>query len=535
MLTLHASHSSVISRYFFLLISTLVSIAFGQAKAPAPGTMLTTPLEITREDLNFVGQEGLLFVPENRSAKDSRTISVHFFHFPAQQKSDLAPVFILPGGPGGSYSVRSFYRYYGGERAKAWTTELTIMNQKRDIVIVNQRGNSNAPGLTSSEWRWRVKPIPLNEPLNLARTAKQYQASIKEQVAKWQKKGVDLAGYDIINIVDDLEDLRNALGFNKIALRGNSFGSQWSLSYLKRWPDNVDRILITGVEPLDHAYDSPQDLWKALERLEAYARNNKTFGPTLPETGLLEIFKSLLKRLDAQPAAVEIEHPEEEGMANMAIGADDIRDYITGRIYGDRRETLRYWPKYLLELENADYRFIASQAAEDRPDTYAGPMIGALIDNSLGISKKREAKLMAEPATQWLGNRNRWYMASREVTPTPVVDDEFRLGLRTDVPVLMIQGDLDFSTPYENALELMPSLKNGHLVTVKGGTHSVSKELFQFKEDIARQIFEFMNANFDDTTPHQLFSTLPKTVSLPTIDFIPLDSKSLYERLIEND
>ncbi|MEM7583740.1 MAG: alpha/beta hydrolase [Acidobacteriota bacterium] len=503
-----------------------------KVKPPATGSVLLSPIEITAEGLDFVGHEGLLFVPENRAAETSRQIAVHFFRFPAKQKPELAPVFILPGGPGGSISERSFYEYYRGPRAKAFTTELEILNQRRDLVIVNQRGNARAPGMQpDTRWQWEAQG--LDETLSEAELRQEIRQTVERNVKRWQELGIDLAGYDILNIVDDLEDLRQALGYRKIALRGTSFGSQWSLSYMRRYPQRVDRALLSGIEPLDHAYDSPQGLWNALQRLErralADAELVASLPPDLAERGLLASFLQKVAELAETPATVGIGDPDDGGNVDVLLGSADLKGAITGALPGSLRDRLAAWPSFVAEVVAGDLRMVAADVAETRQDTITGPMIGLLIDSSLGISSRREAKLKEEAAFETLGDINLWYTATREVTPTPVVDDTFRRFESTAIPVLMIQGDMDFSTPIENALELLPYLENGHLVTVRDGTHGALVEMIQLRPEIARQVLAFINEDFDVRAPAKFFDGLPKEIELPPLAFRKHGERPLYE------
>jgi pimeloyl-ACP methyl ester carboxylesterase len=50
----------------------------------------------------------------------------------------------------------------------------------------------------------------------------------------------------------------------------------------------------------------------------------------------------------------------------------------------------------------------------------------------------------------------------------------FRKSDRSEIPVLLIHGDLDLATPIENAEELLESHPNGHLIRIHGGTHAAA-------------------------------------------------------------
>ena len=51
------------------------------------------------------------------------------------------------------------------------------------------------------------------------------------------------------------------------------------------------------------------------------------------------------------------------------------------------------------------------------------------------------------------------------------LDDEFRRPVRSDVPTLILVGDLDPRTPTENAHEIASTLSRAQVITLENATH----------------------------------------------------------------
>ncbi|HTL51846.1 MAG TPA: hypothetical protein VL860_04630, partial [Planctomycetota bacterium] len=168
---------------------------------------------------------GTLYVPENRSDPKCRVISIGFARIKALKPTDAPPTFHLPGGPGGSYlpmlqrNPASFLRY----RACG------------DVVVIDQRGFSQRGEVL--KFHANTPDDPLDQPANLERECADFVKLSQAAVADCTKKGIDLRGYTVKECVEDLNDLRKALGYKQVTLVGVSFGSQWSFATMKLHPE----------------------------------------------------------------------------------------------------------------------------------------------------------------------------------------------------------------------------------------------------------------------------------------------------------
>lgn len=421
----------------------------------------------------------MIVVPENRLNKDSRGINLYFYRIKARNKSRYAPVFMLPGGPGGYYNddwlkgLRNGKPESRGSNYEAW-----LLAEDRDVVLVNQRGASQ-PDIRYFMFRFMSSGVSTRKPYSREEVARGMTEGARSSLEQWAAEGMDLAGYDIANMVEDINDVRKALGYEKISLRGTSFGSQWSFAFMQKHPELVERAILAGVEPLDHGYDSHTGIWNVFKRIEkelteANGSNNKL---NLPGVGLTDAIKEIVRRLEEKTLKAEALVGKKRKRI-IPLNHQDFQEQLRSGIAASRESTgsLENFHRFIYEVYNEDYRYLATKTFKQRRGTLGGPLQLILIDNSLGISSKRDEALNNEPARQWLGELNSIYKATRDVTPTPVIPDSSRV-LESDLPILFVQGDMDLSTPIENAIEAMETLSNCHMIRIKRGTHGAIKQI----------------------------------------------------------
>jgi pimeloyl-ACP methyl ester carboxylesterase len=114
------------------------------------------------------------------------------------------------------------------------------LHRERDVVLVDQRGTGGSNPLGCNlfgdkpDMQSWFAAYPLDK-LSICR----------EQL----EKVANLKLYTTSIAMDDLDEVRSALGYQRINLYGGSYGSTAALVYLRQHPDHVRTVTIFGVAP----------------------------------------------------------------------------------------------------------------------------------------------------------------------------------------------------------------------------------------------------------------------------------------------
>jgi len=250
---------------------------------------------------------------------------------------------------------------------------------------------------------------------------------------------------------------------------------------------------------------------------------------SLPPGGLTAATREVIERLARSPQRVPIQDKESGRAIEVVIGKEDVLDAIRYPVDGDNtRLNLEQWPRFILELHGGDYRYLAALALGDRRPGSGTDLMPLLVDQSLGISAARDARLRRAAQISPLEDVNLYYRLTRTLSPAWDVGDDFRSDFKISAPVLLLQGDVDFSTPLENAQHLRRFLANGHLLEVQGGgTHSITDDAIRLLPDVRAKVREFLAAPTNEL-PVKLRS-MPAAVQLPALQFAVPGPRSLYD------
>lgn len=466
---------SIFSIIFVLLASvSLVScqkkeqIASAKA-APVDIEILKSRLVLETEENAETGanvSRGTFAVFEDREAQEGRMIHLDVVVLHAtgpEVKPD--PVFVFSGGPGANVSG------YENGYARSWFRE------ERDVVLVSQRG-------TGGDNRLDCKQAAPDDDLQayfdpLFRTDT-FQMCLEELKEKY-----DLTQYSTCMAADDYNEVRLALGYDKINLRGGSYGTRMALVYMRRHPETVRAALLNGVAPI--AFKNPlfhaPGFHQAVRLLMAECANDPECNAGFPN--LEEEYETILARLEQEPVTVSVTHPITNEQVPIRMSKEAFIEALRTIMYGENREV----PYFIHRASEGDFAPFAQAGLMSNWSIHRLLALGMLLCVTCAedLDRITEEEIVEIAVGTDMGDgRIRRQKAVCEFWPRSEIPDDYGEPVRVDVPVLLISGNLDPVTPPRFGEEVARNMPNSvHLVAP--GSHGVGNSCLR---SIQKQFLE---------------------------------------------
>jgi pimeloyl-ACP methyl ester carboxylesterase len=399
---------------------------------------------------------GKLRVAEDPTNPAGRQIDVRVMVHPAVALSpEPDPVFFLAGGPGGAAT----------EDLRWATAIFSTLHADRDFVMVDQRGTGGSNRL--------VAPAPPD-------TTGLSQAEAIAKVESWVKAALaELPGdprfYTTAVAMDDVDLVRQALGYEKINLYGASYGATAAQYYMRQHGDHVRAVVLDGGTLLDVPIFEmiPANSQHALDVLFARCDADPSCDQAFPN--LRGEFDSLMRDLQVRPVTTGVR----DGASGQPIVFDveTFSEVIHAGLRGD-------WPTSdVPSLVHAAYggdwdalaRILASAIAHSGDS-------GSLVMSA--VIRCSEAWARFDPAEVARLGFGSYYLAAtiRDATnlsetcryvPSGVVPANDGEPARGDTPVLIILGGADPQDPAANVADAPVELPRSTTVVVPGQGHTV--------------------------------------------------------------
>ena len=408
-------------------------------------------------------------VPLDRTGSVPGRVSLLVARVKARQRGGATqpPLIVLAGGPGQS-ATDAFL--VGG------LSVLYPAYWKRDVIIFDQRGTGRS-GLL------RCRRLERTNLFGAGPAAGACAHSL----------GVRRAFYTTRDTDDDIDALRAALGAERVALYGTSYGTKVALSYARRYPDRVERLVLDSVAPVEGPDPYYRDSTAAVPRV-LRSLCGRVCGWTADPVADLS---RLVQRIGARGGRLHGRVVDARG--RHRTGRLSSVDLFSVLLAGDFDPTLRAaFPGMVTAALRGDVapmlrlrrRAIEIDAEPPPPGVLSSAVYAATSCEEIPMPWPRSTP--PDPA-----ERHRLAAANAATIPdsafepfdraTALASDTLELceswpaapvapdlgsGPFPDVPVLLVEGADDLRTPVENAQRAAQSFPRAQLVVAPDTGHS---------------------------------------------------------------
>ncbi len=420
--------------------------------APQSGALRLAPCK--RDGISPPARCGTYTVWENRDSQSGRTIDLNVILLDAAGSERLAdPVVYLAGGPGEAAT------------SLALTLDGDEVRRKRDILLVDQRGTGSSNGLYCR--LERAAPLqalmPMMDPSRISTCRQELE------------QRADLRYYLTTHAMEDLDELRAALGYERINLRGDSYGTRAALVYLRRHGEHVRSVTLTASDSLGYASpsrfapDAEASLRSVLRQCGAERACQAAF-PTLEED-----YRRTVRQIQESPVRTRVGDPRSGDLLDVSLRAADFAEALRAMLYSP--EATRRIPLLLHQAATAgDYRpFAVFQLKRNLAiaDAIALGMYFATTCTEDIADIDAETVYAAGRGTFLADHRARPHFQGCKGWPVGALPKDFRSDVESKVPVLIVTGENDPATPPASARAASSRLSNAKVIIVPQGGHSL--------------------------------------------------------------
>jgi pimeloyl-ACP methyl ester carboxylesterase len=392
-------------------------------------------------------QCGSLPVYENRDTRTGRMIHLKIAVIKSTSPQPAKdPVFLLSGGPGVAATTDT------------GNIQLSLYIQKdRDVVLVDQRGTGGSNQVTAPE-------SPDWSGLSPSELEKAYAAWIKKQLPKL---GMDLRYYTTSVAMDDLDEVREALGYEKINLFGGSYGATAAQYYLRQHEQHVRSVvLFSGSVGNVHIWErQAANAQRALDATFSRCESDPSCHSAFPD--VKTEFAVILERLDEKPVVIEWDG----GTLTLT------RDLFAAKVEDMTRDANR-----TAALPRLIHQAYALDDWETFGDASWGDWTHLLMGYSIQCNEKwaafspEEVSILGQGSylLGWNLFRANNYTLACKYLPKGITPEGASDQPVSQVPVLLFNGELDPLDPPANVSGSQEIWPNSLALTLPFRGHSIS-------------------------------------------------------------
>src|SRR5579859_8187814 len=392
-------------------------------------------------------------VYENRQTRTGRKIALSIMVLPAFTDKPAPDPFVPIGGGPGQSAIEAF----------PGAGYINTLRQQRSILLIDQRGAGH-----SNLLQCQLKD------LNSAQSiiGDFYDREKLRACRAELEKHADLTQYTTSIAADDLDEVRDALGYDKISVFGGSYGTRAGLVYLRRHQEHVRTLTLEGVAPPQYKIPLPfaRTIQKSVEHLIDACALDDFCKRSFPH--LASEFRTIVDRLEKSPAQLNVRNP--------VAGKTQQVTLSRGMFLANLRPVL-YVPAFASQFPSMIHHAFKNDwagygaavlAMNTRLERILARGMSFSILCAEDLPNITETEIKNETEGTALGDfQVRLYQKACQEWPRASIPKDYLAPIHSEAPVLLISGVLDPATPPEMAEQTAHDLAHSRLISIQEGTH----------------------------------------------------------------
>jgi len=401
---------------------------------------------------------GTFSVYEDRSAKAGRKVGLNIVVIPATRATPAAePVFWLEGGPGGAATQSA------GPVSQNY---LRVLRNDHDLVFVDERGTGKSNPLKCDD----IGENPANPD---AYFGKLFPSPMVRACREKLEKTADLKLYTTAIAMDDLDDVRDALGYKRINLAGASYGTLAAQVYMRKYPERIRSAFLVGIVTPGFKLPLPfaRAAQNALELLfQDCAADRECHGNF---SNLKREFYDVLSRFDHGSLKVTLISPATKREQFVTLERESYVEHLRALLYSTAGARFVPYVVHQAFLNNfIPFGTVAVRFNLGGPATSRGLYFSVTCAEAIPFITEQE--IVAETRGTFLGDRRvRAHIAACAEWSRGDIPKNFTDPVKSEIPVVMFSGEADGSTPpwiAEAAVKFWP---NGRQIIAPHTGHQI--------------------------------------------------------------
>lgn len=394
-----------------------------------------------------------LKVPQDWDNPEGPQINLHMAIVPAKGGfSEPDPFLIFSGGPGQAAT----------DAAGLIRGAFDEINERREIILIDIRGTGSSNPLECKGPLSQLGYVPEN-------------VVIKGVNQCLETYTADVRYFTSFDVLKDIEHVRKTLGIEKFNIWGGSFGTRLGLLYMKLYPESIRSVILDGVTPPTATVFvlTPTTAENAWQKLVLACEGDPACRQAFPN--LDSRFRELLEKLRLNPVVRTLQNPLTGEMVEGLYNDVWLAQAVFGGLYFPSRAGIL--PLAIAQAEIGDFKVLnalALDSAVSSTNTIAmGSMLSIFCSEDIPIITPGEAEKAGEGSFQkdffyrsFQPNCTNW--------PTRNVTEGYDDPVTSDIPTLILSGELDPVTPPLTANEAAKHLGNVLHLTAANSGHGVS-------------------------------------------------------------